>query len=166
MAQRITPFLWFNGQAEEAASFYISVFKNSKVLHTARYGEAGPGRKGTVMTIQFQLDGQEFIALNAGTPYQFNEAISLTVDCKNQQEIDHYWEKLSAGGEQRPCGWLKDKFGVSWQVNPTILGEMHRDADPDKAARTMKAMLQMKKIVIADLERAYAGETAPTPKPT
>jgi predicted 3-demethylubiquinone-9 3-methyltransferase (glyoxalase superfamily) len=157
MPQRISPFLWFDGQAEDAARFYISIFRNSKILKTARYGEAGPGPKGTVMTVKFQLDGQEFIALNGGPHFQFSEAISFSIDCETQQEIDDYWQKLSAGGEEGPCGWLKDKFGVSWQVNPTILGEMLSDPDPQKAARVMQAMLKMKKMNIADLERAYGS---------
>jgi predicted 3-demethylubiquinone-9 3-methyltransferase (glyoxalase superfamily) len=157
MPQRISPFLWFDGQAEDAARFYISIFRNSKILKTARYGEAGPGPKGTVMTVKFQLDGQEFIALNGGPHFQFSEAISFSIDCETQQEIDDYWQKLSAGGEEGPCGWLKDKFGVSWQVNPTILDEMLSDPDPQKAARVMQAMLKMKKMNIADLERAYGS---------
>jgi predicted 3-demethylubiquinone-9 3-methyltransferase (glyoxalase superfamily) len=157
MSQRISPFLWFDGQAEDAARFYISIFRNSKILKTTRYGEAGPGPKGTVMTVKFELDGQEFIALNGGPHFKFSEAISFSIDCETQQEIDDYWQKLSAGGEEGPCGWLKDKFGVSWQVNPTILDEMLSDPDPQKAARAMEAMLKMKKMNIADLERAYGS---------
>ena len=153
--QRITPFLWFDGQAEEAANFYVSVFENSKIVTIARYGEAGPGPKGSVMTVVFQLDGQEFIALNGGPQFKFTEAISLSVDCKTQQEVDGFWEKLSRGGQEGPCGWLKDKYGLSWQVNPTILGEMLSDHNPEKSKRVMQAMLQMKKIDIKGLKQAY-----------
>jgi predicted 3-demethylubiquinone-9 3-methyltransferase (glyoxalase superfamily) len=152
--QRITPFLWFDTQAEPAAKFYCSVFKNSKIVTTTRYGDAGPGPKGGVMTVVFQLEGQEFIALNGGPQYQFTEAISLSVSCKTQQEVDYYWKQLSAGGEEGPCGWLKDKYGLSWQVNPTILGELLSDPDPKKAQRVMEAMLKMKKIDIPALQRA------------
>ena len=152
---RITPFLWFDAQAEEAAKFYVSIFKNSKVLAITRYGEGGPGPKGSVMTVRFELDGQEFIALNGGPHFKFTEAVSFSVDCKTQAEVDEFWEKLSAGGEEGPCGWLKDKYGLSWQVNPTILGEMLGDPDPQKAKRVMQAMLQMKKIDIQALRRAY-----------
>jgi predicted 3-demethylubiquinone-9 3-methyltransferase (glyoxalase superfamily) len=155
MKQKITPFLWFDGKAEEAANFYVSVFRNSKILKIARYGEAGPGPKGSVMTVVFSLDGQEFIALNGGPNFKFTEAISFSVDCKTQAEVDEFWEKLSAGGEQGPCGWLKDKYGLSWQVNPSVLGEMMTDPDPAKSKRVMEAMLQMKKIDIAGLRRAY-----------
>jgi predicted 3-demethylubiquinone-9 3-methyltransferase (glyoxalase superfamily) len=151
---RITPFLWFDTQAEQAAKFYCSVFKNSKIVTTTRYGDAGPGPKGSVMTVVFQLEGQEFIALNGGPQYQFTEAISLSVSCKTQQEVDYYWKQLSAGGEEGPCGWLKDKYGLSWQVNPTILGELLSDPDPKKAQRVMEAMLKMKKIDIPALQRA------------
>lgn len=158
MARRITPFLWFDAQAEEAAKHYVSIFKSSKIVKTTRYNEAGPGPKGSVMTVEFRLDGQDLIALNGGPHFKFNEAISLSVDCKDQREIDYYWKKLSAGGEAGPCGWLKDKFGVSWQVNPSILGKLLADRDAKKAARVMRAMLAMKKIVIADLKRAYAGK--------
>jgi predicted 3-demethylubiquinone-9 3-methyltransferase (glyoxalase superfamily) len=155
MKQKITPFLWFDGKAEEAANFYVSVFRNSKILKIARYGEAGPGPKGSVMTVVFSLDGQEFIALNGGPNFKFTEAISFSVDCETQAEVDEFWEKLSAGGEQGPCGWLKDKYGLSWQVNPSVLGEMMTDPDPAKSKRVMEAMLQMKKIDIAGLRRAY-----------
>jgi predicted 3-demethylubiquinone-9 3-methyltransferase (glyoxalase superfamily) len=158
MKRRITPFLWFDGNAEEAARFYVSVFKNSKIVTTARYGEdAGPGPKGSVMTVVFSLDGQEFIGLNGGPHFKFTEAVSFSVDCKTQEEVDYYWDKLSAGGEPSQCGWLKDKFGLSWQVNPGVLGEMLSDPDPAKAKRVMEAMLKMKKIDIAALKRAYAG---------
>lgn len=154
---KISPFLWFDSQAEEAANFYVSIFENSKILTTTRYGEAGPGPKGSVMTVVFQLDGAEFIALNGGPHFKFTEAISFSVDCKNQKEVDDYWRKLSEGGEQGPCGWLKDRYGLSWQINPTVLGEMLSDPDPEKSKRVMQAMLQMKKIDIAALKRAYEG---------
>jgi predicted 3-demethylubiquinone-9 3-methyltransferase (glyoxalase superfamily) len=155
LMQKITPFLWFDNQAEEAANFYVSIFKNSKIVTITRYGEAGPGPKGSVMTVAFQLDGQEFIALNGGPQFKFTEAISLSVNCKTQQEVDEYWKKLAAGGEEGPCGWLKDKYGLSWQVNPVILGEMLSDPDPQRSKRVMEAMLKMKKIDIAGLRRAY-----------
>ena len=153
--QKITPFLWFNGQAEEAANFYISLFKNSRIINIARYGEAGPGPKGTAMTATFELAGQRFIALNAGPQFKFSEAISFLINCETQQEIDELWEKLSAGGEKSRCGWLKDKYGLSWQVIPTALGEMLQDKDPGKSQRVMQAMLQMDKIDIARLKQAY-----------
>lgn len=152
---KITPFLWFDGQAEEAANFYVSIFKNSKIVAISRYGDAGPGPKGSVMTVVFELDGQRFIALNGGPHFRFNEAVSFSVECKTQQEVDEYWKKLSAGGEELPCGWLKDKFGLSWQVNPTVLGQMLSDPDPRKSKRVMEAMLQMKKIDIQALQEAY-----------
>ncbi|HEU4387252.1 MAG TPA: VOC family protein [Blastocatellia bacterium] len=153
--QKITPFLWFDNQAEEAANFYTSIFKNSRIVSISRYGDAGPGPKGSVMTVLFQLEGQDFIALNGGPHFKFTEAISLSVDCKNQKEVDHFWNRLSEGGEEAPCGWRKDKYGLSWQVNPTILGEMLSDPDPVKAKRVMEAMLKMKKIDIGGLRRAY-----------
>ncbi len=159
--QKITPCLWFDNQAEEAVNFYVSIFKNSKIVSVARYGEAGAevsGRpKGSVMTIIFQLDGQEFMALNGGPIFKFTEAISLIVNCKTQKEVDRLWEKLSEGGDKnaQQCGWLKDKFGLSWQIVPTVLGEMLQDKDPKKSERVMKAMLQMKKIDIKTLKRAY-----------
>ncbi|MGH9429317.1 MAG: VOC family protein, partial [Terriglobia bacterium] len=152
--QKITPFLWFNDQAEEAMNFYVSIFKNSKVLSVARYGEGGPGPKGTVMTAKFQLDGQGFIALNGGPHFKVTEAISFSVDCKTQEEVDEFWEKLSAGGEEGQCGWLKDKYGLSWQINPTILGELLNDPDPQRSKRVMEAMLKMKKIDIKALKQA------------
>ncbi len=152
--QKITPFLWFDTQAEEAAKFYASVFPNSKIRKTARYGEAGPGPKGSVMTVEFELDGQRMIALNGGPQFKFTEAISLSVDCKTQEEVDHYWTKLSQGGKEQPCGWLKDKYGLSWQVNPAILGELLSGPDAKKAKRVMEAMLKMKKIDIAALKAA------------
>ena len=152
---RITPFLWFDSQAEEAARFYVSIFKNSKIVKVARYGEAGPGPEGSVMTVVFELEGQEFIALNGGPQFKFTEAISFSVSCNTQKEVDEFWEKLSKGGEEGPCGWLKDKYGLSWQINPAILGEMLSDPDPKKSRRVMEAMLKMKKIDIAALKKAY-----------
>jgi len=153
--QTITPFLWFNGQAEEAANFYVSIFKNSKVLSVTRYGDAGPGPKGTAMIATFKLDGQRFHALNGGPQFQFSPAISFVVNCESQQEVDHFWEKLSEGGEPRQCGWLQDKYGISWQIVPSALPEMMKDKDPEKSKRVMQAMLQMTKIDIAGLRRAY-----------
>ncbi len=153
--QKITPFLWFDGKAEEAANFYVSIFKNSRILNITRYGEAGPGPKGSVMTVVFELDGEQFIALNGGPQFKFTEAISFSVNCKTQGEVDEFWEKLSQGGEEGPCGWLKDKYGLSWQINPTILGEMLQDSNPEKSKRVMEAMFKMKKIDIHGLQRAY-----------
>lgn len=153
----VTPFLWFDTQAEEAAKFYVSVFPRSKILDVSRYLEAGPGPRGSVMTVEFELDGQRFIALNGGPEFKFTEAVSFSIDCKDQEEVDRYWDALGAGGEPGPCGWLKDKFGLSWQVNPTILGEMLGDRDEKKASRAMAAMLKMTKIDIAALQEAYAG---------
>src|SRR5947209_13438983 len=164
---KISPFLWFDTQAEEAANLYISIFPNSKILSLARYGDAGPGPKGSVMTVQFQLEGQEFIALNGGPQFKFTEAISLLVNCDTQKEVDELWSKLSAGGEEGPCGWLKDKFGLSWQIVPSVLGRMISDKDPKKSKRVMEAMLQMKKMDIARLERALSQQsrTKSTRKP-
>ncbi len=156
--RRITPFLWFDGNAEEAAHFYTSVFENSKIVSITRYGEGGPGPKGSVMTVGFQLEGQDFIALNGGPHFKFTEAISFSVNCATQEEVDNFWNKLSEGGEEGPCGWLKDRYGLSWQINPTVLGEMLDDPDPAKAQRVMKAMLQMKKIDIKSLRRAYGQQ--------
>jgi predicted 3-demethylubiquinone-9 3-methyltransferase (glyoxalase superfamily) len=153
--QKITPFLWFDNQAEEAAKFYASVFKNSKIVDVTRYGEAGPGPQGSAMTVTFELGGQEFIALNGGPHFKFTEAISFSVDCKTQEEVDEFWRRLSEGGEEGQCGWLKDKYGLSWQINPTILGEMLSDPDPEKSKRVMQAMLKMKKIDIGRLKQAY-----------
>ena len=152
--QKITPFLWFDTQAEEAAKFYASVFPNSKILKAARYGEAGPGPKGSVMTVEFELAGQRMIALNGGPHFKFTEAISLSVDCKDQKEVDRYWNRLSQGGQESMCGWLKDKYGLSWQINPSILGKLLSDKDAKKAKRVMEAMLKMKKIDIAALNAA------------
>jgi predicted 3-demethylubiquinone-9 3-methyltransferase (glyoxalase superfamily) len=152
--QKITPFLWFDHQAEEAASFYVSVFPNSKILKIARYGEAGPGPAGSVMTVEFQLQGQSFVALNGGPHFKFTEAISFVVNCQTQDEVDTYWEKLSAGGGEVQCGWLKDKFGLSWQIVPTVLPDLLANPDPKKSQRVMKAMLTMKKLDIHALEQA------------
>ena len=152
---RISPFLWFDTQAEEAARFYVSIFENSEIVKIARYGEAGPGPEGSVMTVVFELEGQEFIALNGGPQFKFTEAISFSVNCETQKEVDQFWEKLSQGGEEGPCGWLKDRYGLSWQINPVILGEMLSDPDPKKSRRVMEAMLKMKKIDIAALKKAY-----------
>jgi predicted 3-demethylubiquinone-9 3-methyltransferase (glyoxalase superfamily) len=154
--QKITTYLWFDNQAEEAANHYIKIFENSKILNTARYGEAGPGPKGAVMTVTFQLEGQEFIALNGGPHFKFTEAISLLVSCETQKEVDELWSKLSAGGGEGQCGWLKDKYGLSWQIIPTALFKLLQDPAPEKAKRVMDAMLQMKKIDVARLEQAYA----------
>jgi predicted 3-demethylubiquinone-9 3-methyltransferase (glyoxalase superfamily) len=159
MQQRITPFLWFNDNAEEAINFYTSLFKNSKVLNVARYGDAGPGPSGTVMSATFQLEGQEFMALNGGPEFRFTEAISLFVKCETQAEVDELWQKLTEGGEESQCGWLKDKYGLSWQIIPNALSEMLSDKDPDKAGRVMRAMLPMQKIDIKTLQEAYAGVT-------
>jgi predicted 3-demethylubiquinone-9 3-methyltransferase (glyoxalase superfamily) len=153
--QKITPFLWFDGKAEEAMNFYVSIFKNSKVLSVTRYGDAGPGPKGSVMAATFELDGQEFFALNGGPHFTFSPAISFFVKCETQQEVDAFWEKLSEGGQKQRCGWLKDKFGVSWQIVPTVLGTMLRDKDAARSSRVMKAMLQMDKLDIAGLQQAY-----------
>jgi len=156
--QRISLCLWFDGQAEEAANFYVSIFNNSKITAVSRYGEAGPGPKGSVMVIGFELDGRAFTALNGGPMFKFTEAISMIVHCETQAEVDYYWEKLSAGGQEGRCAWLKDKFGVSWQIVPTALIELMQDKDAAKSARVMRAMLQMTKIDIAGLRRAYEGE--------
>ena len=156
--QKITPFLWFDDKAEEAMRFYVSIFKNSKVGSITRYGDVGPGPKGTVMVVTFQLDGQEFIALNGGPQFTFSPAISLVVNCETQGEVDAFWEKLSEGGEKLQCGWLRDKYGLSWQIVPIVLGEMMQDKDEEKSQRVMKAMLQMNKIDIARLKQAYAQQ--------
>jgi predicted 3-demethylubiquinone-9 3-methyltransferase (glyoxalase superfamily) len=153
--QKITPFLWFDNQAEEAVRFYTSIFKNSKIGKVARYGEAGPGPKGSVMTISFELEGQEFTALNGGPHFKFTEAISLVVNCDTQKEIDYYWQKLSAGGKEVQCGWLKDKYGLSWQIVPTVLSELVADREPAKSDPVMKAMRQMVKLDIETLKKAY-----------
>jgi predicted 3-demethylubiquinone-9 3-methyltransferase (glyoxalase superfamily) len=153
--QKITPFLWFDNQAEEAVKFYTSIFKNSKIGKVTLYGDEGPGVPGTVMTVAFQLDGQEFTALNGGPQFTFSPAISFVVHCKSQEEVDELWEKLSEGGEKVQCGWLTDKFGISWQIVPTVLVEMLQDEDREKANRVMRAMLQMQKIEIRALQQAY-----------
>lgn len=155
--QKITPFLWFDNQAEEAMEFYVSIFRNSKVHGVSRYGEGGPGPAGSVMMASFELDGQKFMALNGGPMYQFTEAISFMVDCPTQEEVDHLWGKLSEGGEIQRCGWLKDKFGLSWQIVPSILGRLMSDPDPEKSKRVVAAMLEMTKLDIAKLKRAYEG---------
>jgi predicted 3-demethylubiquinone-9 3-methyltransferase (glyoxalase superfamily) len=153
--EKITPFFWFDGKAEEAANFYTSIFKNSKIVNMMRYGEAGPGPKGTVMSAVFELNGQTFMALNGGPMFTFSPAISFFVNCETQEEVDNLWEKLSEGGEKQRCGWLKDKYGVSWQIVPTILGQLLQDKDAEKSKRVMNAMLQMNKLDIAGLKRAY-----------
>ena len=155
--QKITTFLWFDNNAQEAMEFYTSVFKNSKIGNVSRYGEAGPGPKGTVMVGSFELEGQQFTALNGGPRFKFTEAISLIINCETQEEVDYFWEKLSAGGQLQQCGWLKDKFGLSWQVVPTVLDELMRDKDPQKSKRVMEAMLQMVKLDIPRLRAAYEG---------
>ena len=157
--QLITPFLWFDNNAEEAMNFYVSVFKNSRGGRVTRYGAAGPGPAGSVMTVEFELDGQKFVGLNGGPHFKFNEAVSFTVRCETQEEIDYYWDKLSEGGQTSRCGWLKDKFGLSWQVEPRILGDLMADKDPEKAKRVMEAMLKMDKIDIEPIRRAYEGNT-------
>jgi predicted 3-demethylubiquinone-9 3-methyltransferase (glyoxalase superfamily) len=153
--QKITPFLWFDDKAEEAANFYVSVFKNSKVVRVSRYGEGGPGAKGTVMSATFQLDGQEFFALNGGPQFHFTPAISFFVNCETQQEVDFLWDKLSEGGRKDRCGWLQDKFGLSWQIVPSILGTLLGDQDPEKSKRVMQAMLQMTRLDTPGLKAAY-----------
>jgi predicted 3-demethylubiquinone-9 3-methyltransferase (glyoxalase superfamily) len=153
--QKITPFLWFNDQAEEAMNFYTAIFKNSKIGSVSRYGEGGPGPQGSVMTATFELDGQEFMALNGGPLFTFTEAISFFVNCETQAEVDELWTKLTEGGEESQCGWLKDKYGLSWQIVPSVLGELLNDPDAEKAGRVMNAMLQMKKLDIAGLRSAY-----------
>ncbi len=155
--QQITPFLWFDGKAEEAMNFYVSIFKNSKVISVSRCGEGGPAPKGTAMSVKFQLNGLEFLALNGGPLFTFSPAVSFFVNCESQQEIDDLWSRLSAGGVKERCGWLKDKYGLSWQIIPSALGRMLQDQDPAKAGRVMQAMMQMEKLDIAALERAYAG---------
>jgi predicted 3-demethylubiquinone-9 3-methyltransferase (glyoxalase superfamily) len=153
----ITPCLWFDTEGEEAAKFYTSVFPNSRIVDVARYGEAGPRPEGTVMTVSFELDGHKFVALNGGPEFTFSEAISFQVSCKTQEEVDAFWSKLSKGGEEGPCGWLKDKYGLSWQIIPTALPELLSDPDPEKSQRVMAAMLSMKKIEIDELKKAYEG---------
>lgn len=155
--QKITPFLWYDTQAEEAAKFYCSIFKNSRILNTARYPEGSPAPAGSVMTVEFELEGQRFIALNGGPHFQFNESVSFSIECDTQAEVDRYWDQLlSGGGQESQCGWLKDRYGLSWQVNPKALGRMLSDPDKEKASRVMQAMLKMRKIDTAELERAYS----------
>jgi len=156
--QKITPFLWFDDQAEEAMQFYASIFKNSKTGRLLRYGEEGPGPKGSVMTAEFELEGQAFVALNGGPQFPFTEAVSFAVNCETQEEVDEFWEKLSEGGKKSRCGWLKDKFGLSWQVVPTVTIELLQDADTAKSQRVMHAIMQMDKIEIARLQQAAEGE--------
>ena len=157
--QRITPFLWFDNRAEEAARFYCSIFKNSAMGQVVRYGEVGPGPKGQVMIVTFKLEGQEFTALNGGPRFKFDEAISFVVNCETQEEIDYYWDSLTAdGGQESQCGWLKDKFGLSWQIVPTIIGELMSDEDPKKSGRVMQAVMQMKKLDLQKMRDAAAGE--------
>lgn len=155
---KITPFLWFDDRAEEAVELYTSIFKNSKIKEVSRYGEAGPGPAGQVMTVNFEIEGQEFIALNGGPVFKFTEAVSFVVNCETQEEVDDLWVKLTDGGEEVQCGWLKDKFGLSWQIVPTKLGELMGAPDPVKAQRVTQAMLQMKKLDIAKLQLAYEGK--------
>jgi len=155
--QKITPCLWFDTDGEDAANLYTSVFPNSQIVEIARYGSAGPRPEGTVMTVLFELDGQRFLALNGGPDFTFSEAISFQVSCKDQEEVDYYWSKLSEGGEEGPCGWLKDRFGLSWQIVPTRLDELLGDPDREKSQRAMAAMLQMRKIEIDELEKAAAA---------
>jgi len=159
--QKISACLWFDNQAEEAAEFYVSVFDNSRIVEVSRYGEPGPGAEGSVLTVAFQLEGQDFLALNGGPVFQFSEAISFVIDCRSQEEVDYFWEKLSEGGETGQCGWLKDRFGVSWQVVPAALGEMMSDPDPEKARRVTEAMLQMTKLDVPTLKLAYEGQVSP-----
>lgn len=156
--QKITPFLWFDSQAEEAVNFYTSIFKNSKILSTMRYGEAGPGPKGNVTSVTFQLEGQEFIALNGGPEFTFSPAISFFVNCETQEEVDELWERLSEGGEKQGPAWVKDRYGISWQIVPTVLGELLSDPYPEKSKRVMEAMLRMDKIDIEKLKQAYEGK--------
>jgi len=154
--QKITPCLWFDTEGEDAATFYTSVFPNSRIVDVARYGSAGPRPEGTVMTVSFELDGQKFVALNGGPEFTFDEAISFQVSCETQEEVDAFWSKLTEDGEEGPCGWLKDQFGVSWQIVPTVLSELLADPDAEKSQRVMQPMLKMKKIEIDALERAAA----------
>jgi predicted 3-demethylubiquinone-9 3-methyltransferase (glyoxalase superfamily) len=160
MQPRITPNLWFDTEAEEAAAFYVEVFPNSRVVSVARYTEAGPREAGTVMTVLFELDGQRFVAIDGGPEFTFSEAVSFQIDCKDQDEVDYYWDRLSAGGEEGPCGWLKDRFGLSWQVVPTGMDELFADADPERARRAMEAMFTMRKLDIAALHSAADGAPA------
>jgi predicted 3-demethylubiquinone-9 3-methyltransferase (glyoxalase superfamily) len=157
MQQRITPNLWFDTEAEEAAAFYTSVFENSRIVHVAHYTEAGPRPAGTVMTVEFELDGQRFVGINGGPQFKFDEAVSFQINCEDQDEVDYYWGKLTEGGEEGPCGWLKDRYGLSWQVVPTGMEELFSDPDPERARRAMEAMLGMRKLDIAALRDAADG---------
>ena len=157
MTKQITPFLWFDDNAEEATNFYTSIFKNSKILSIKRYGDGGPGPKGSVMTTSFELVGQEFVALNGGPRFKFTEAVSFVVKCETQDDVDYYWDKLLEGGQPQACGWLKDKFGLSWQIVPTVFFRLVGDSDPEKVSRVMQAMLKMIKFDIAKLQEAYDG---------
>ncbi len=163
--QRIVTFLWFDGNAEQAMNHYISIFRNSRVLNITRWGNTGPGPKGSVLTVSFELDGQKFMAVNGGPEFRFSEAISLLVNCQTQREVDYYWSELSAGGSEGPCGWLKDKFGLSWQVCPTVLGEMLQGQDAAKTDRAMAAMLKMGKLDIKALQDAYEGRSPVPARP-
>ncbi len=157
MTRPIAPCLWFDGNAEEAVNYYVSVFRDSKVLHVDRFSDVGPDPDAPVVFIEFQINGQPFQAINGGPQFPFTEAVSFAIECADQEEVDHYWSRLTDGGEESMCGWLKDKFGVSWQVVPTALNELIADPDPDKSQRVMTAMLGMKKIEVAALQRAYDG---------
>ena len=160
MPQRITPNLWFDTEAEEAANFYCSIFRNSRIVNVSHYTEAGPREAGMVMVVEFELDGQRFIGINGGPQFKFDEAVSLQVNCETQEEVDAYWDRLTEGGEEGPCGWLKDRYGLSWQVTPTGMDELFSDADPKRAERAMQAMLGMKKLDLAELQRAADGVAA------
>jgi predicted 3-demethylubiquinone-9 3-methyltransferase (glyoxalase superfamily) len=153
--EKTTPCLWFDTEGEDAASFYVSLFPNSRIVEVSRYGDAGPRPAGSVMTVDFELDGRSYVALNGGPEFTFNEAVSFQINCADQDEVDYYWEKLGEGGEHGPCGWLKDKYGLSWQVIPTALLELVSDPDPAKSQAVMRAMLGMKKIVVSELQEAY-----------
>lgn len=160
MQQKITPNLWFDTEAEEAADFYLSVFDNSRIVSVTHYTEGAPRPAGTVMTVEFEIDGQRFVGINGGPQFKFDEAVSFAISCKDQEEVDYYWERLSEGGEEGPCGWLKDRFGLSWQVVPAGMEEVFNDPDPKRAERAMQAMLKMGKLDVAELRRAADG--APT----
>jgi predicted 3-demethylubiquinone-9 3-methyltransferase (glyoxalase superfamily) len=160
MPQRITPNLWFDTEAEEAANYYVSIFSNSRIVNVARYTEAGPRPAGTVMVVEFELDGQRFVGINGGPQFEFDEAVSFQVNCDTQEEVDYYWERLTDGGEEGPCGWLKDRYGLSWQVTPKGMDEIFSDRDPKRAERAMQAMFGMKKLDLAELRRAADGAPA------
>ena len=160
MQQKITPNLWFDTEAEEAAAFYTSVFKNSRIVKVTHYTEAGPREAGMVMTVEWELDGQRFVGINGGPQFKFDEAVSFQINCEDQEEVDYYWERLSEGGEEGPCGWLKDRYGLSWQVTPAGIDELFADPDPERARRAMEAMLKMRKLDMAELRRAADGVPA------